>query len=136
MGILIDASVYIAYERGKFDLPAEMAARQVKHSRLSVITISELLYGVVQAVDPAIRTKRSIFVEQLIEDFEVLPISLEIARIHAEISAQLDRAGTPIGRHDLLLAATCLQHGLSVVTFNEREFRRVPGLVVENWLSP
>lgn len=113
-----------------------MAARKVKHSWLSVITISELLYGVVQAVDPTIRAKRSVFVEQLIEDFEVLPIDLEIARIHAGLSVEMDRAGTPIGRHVLWLAATCLQQGLSIVTFNEREFRRVPGLIVENWLSP
>jgi tRNA(fMet)-specific endonuclease VapC len=45
-------------------------------------------------------------------------------------------AGTPIGAHDTWIAAICLVHQLTLVTDNVREFQRVPGLSVENWLAP
>jgi len=50
------------------------------------------------------------------------------------VRAQLERIGTPIGPNDMLIAAQALALGLTVVTDNEREFSRVPGLSVENWL--
>ena len=133
MAILIDASILIAYERGTLDLPVEMAGRSASEVRLSVITVSELLHGVSRAHDPTIRATRSAFVEHVLANFQIVEISLETVRIHAPLWADLEHAGTPIGRHDSWLAATCLQYGLTMVTANEREFRRVPGLTIENW---
>jgi tRNA(fMet)-specific endonuclease VapC len=103
---------------------------------ISIITASELLHGVSRAVDQSIRTKRSHFVEQLLQDFPLVLIDLKIARIHAQLWADLERSGTMIGRHDLWIAATCLEIGATIITANEREFRQVPGLAVENWLVP
>jgi tRNA(fMet)-specific endonuclease VapC len=134
VAILIDASILIAWERGRFDLPTQIAARRATDINLSVITASE--YGVARAVDPALRSNRSQFVEQILAQFPLVPMDLDTARVHAQIWADLDQAGTPIGRHDAWIAATCLQYAMSLVTANEREFRRVPGLVVENWLQP
>ena len=133
MAVLIDASILIEAERGRLDLVKEVAARQDDDFLLSVVTASELLHGVHRATQPKIRNTRSAFVEAVLERFPVLPIDLGTARAHARISAELAADGQLIGAHDLWLAATCLAHGLRIVTANVREFRRVPGLVVEEW---
>ena len=103
---------------------------------LSVITASELLHGVHRAIQPAVRTKRAAFVEAILERFPLLPVDLVTARTHAQVWAELAAAGQMIGPHDLWLAATCIAHGLTMVTANVREFARVPGLAVEVWGSP
>jgi tRNA(fMet)-specific endonuclease VapC len=133
---LIDASIFIAAERGRLDLQRELVARQTTGVRISVITASEILHGIARATDPAIRARRSAFVEQLLIDFPILEIDLETARVHAQLWADMQRAGTIIGQHDLWLAASALRHGMVVVTANESEFKRVPNLLVENWLMP
>jgi predicted nucleic acid-binding protein len=133
---LIDASILISYERRKVDLRSQLVARAVKDLRISVITASEILHGVARANDPGIRQQRAAIVERLLTEFPIVLIDLETARIHAQLWADLQAAGNMIGPHDLWLAATCLQHGMTMVTANETEFRRVPGLAVENWLAP
>lgn len=102
---------------------------------LSVITVSELLHGVHRAQDRTQRARRSVFVEAIIERFPRLPIDLPTARIHAEVWSDLARHGTPVGPHDLWIAATALAHGLTLATLNVREFARVPGLEFEDWSS-
>jgi predicted nucleic acid-binding protein len=72
-------------------------------------------------------------VEAVIDRFPILPLDLPVARSHARLWADLAVAGTPIGSHDLWLAASCIVHGLSLVTANRREFERVPGLIVDLW---
>lgn len=133
MGVLIDASILIEAERGRLELEPHVARHLDEESFLSVITASELLHGVHRAHDPHVRAKRSAFVEGILERFPLLPVDLACARAHAQIWAELRRSGTTIGPHDLWLAATCVAHGLTMVTANVREFERVPGLAVENW---
>jgi predicted nucleic acid-binding protein len=69
-------------------------------------------------------------VEGIISLLPILSFDLEAARIHARIGAKLRSQGLTIGSHDLMIAATALCHGLTVMTGNEREFRRVDGLAV------
>jgi len=126
-GWLIDTSVLVDAERGGGALgrvPEDEA-----HS-ISVITSSELLHGIHRAVDGARRTQRQAYVEHVLTELETLPITLEIARIHAEIWARVEARGEVIGIHDLWIAATAIAHGLSIATANAREFERVPGLEV------
>lgn len=86
-----------------------------------------------RAANPQTRMKRSAFVEALLERFPLLPVDLATARVHAQVWAELARAGRLIGPNDLWIAATALARGLTVVTANVREFDRVPGLAVEVW---
>lgn len=72
-------------------------------------------------------------VEQLLDAIDVLPLDTPADRHHADIRRTLERAGTPIGSHDLLIAAHARSRGLTLVTRNLREFRRVPRLGVEDW---
>ena len=102
---------------------------------LSVITASELLHGVHRATDEATRRRRAAFVEGVLASLPILPIDLETARAHAQLSAQLATAGNLIGAHDLWLAAVCFARGLSIATANAREFGRVEGLRVEDWTA-
>jgi len=133
MAVLIDASILIEAERGRLDLAPHVARHPDAEAFLSVVTASELLHGVHRATDPAVRARRSAFVEGLLERFPLLAVDLACARAHAGLWAELRRAGTLIGAHDLWLAATCLAHGLTMVTANLREFERVPGLDLEVW---
>ena len=136
MAVLIDASILIEVERGRLDLEHHVARRPEETSFLSLITASELLHGVHRATRPEVRARRSAFVEGILERFPLLAVDLATARAHARIWAEFMSRGTLIGPHDLWLAATCIAHGLTMVTANVREFTRVPGLVVENWGLP
>jgi tRNA(fMet)-specific endonuclease VapC len=133
VAVLIDASILIEVERGRLRLEPYVARYQDEECFLSVVTASELLHGVHRAERAEVRTRRSAFVEAILERFPVLSVDLTSARAHARVWAELRQAGAMIGPHDLWLAATCLAHGLTMVTANVREFERVEGLAVEVW---
>jgi tRNA(fMet)-specific endonuclease VapC len=137
MGILIDASILIGWERGGVDLASHIDRRGEDETVfLSTVTVSELLHGVHRAGDPARRARRTIFVEGVIDQLPVLYVDLPTSRVHAEIWSGLAAEGSLIEAHDLWLAATCLAHDLTLVTVNLREFGRVSGLDVEDWSRP
>jgi tRNA(fMet)-specific endonuclease VapC len=73
-------------------------------------------------------------VEQFASRLEVLPFGDKAAAHYGQIRAELEHAGAPIGSLDMLIAAHARSEGLILVTNNEREFGRVPGLRLENWL--
>ena len=135
MAVLIDTSILIAYERGQLDVTARVAGRHAEEAFLSVISASELLHGVQRASDPAIRARRLAFVEAVLTRFPVLDIDLEVARTHATLWSSLTQRGEMIGVHDSWIAATCIARNLTLITANTREFDRVPGLGIENWLA-
>lgn len=75
------------------------------------------------------------FVEAILARFRVLEIDLAVARTHAELWAYLAERGGLTDVHDSWIAATCIANDLTLVTANDREFGRVPGLRLENWLD-
>lgn len=133
MGILIDSNVLIGLERKGVNISTHIEGREEEEIFLSVISASELLHGVHRASAPRIRANRLAFVEAVLSAFPVLDIDLATSRSHAQLWSQLEQRGEMIGVHDSWLAATCLAHGLRLATGNIREFRRVPGLKVEEW---
>lgn len=96
----------------------------------SVVAACELRFGAQRRGSAALTAR----VEQLLEVMAVLPFDAPADEHYADIRAFLERAGTPIGSHDLLIAAHARSLGLTLVTHNVREFTRVPGLLVEDWL--
>ncbi|MEX1187111.1 MAG: type II toxin-antitoxin system VapC family toxin [Gemmatimonadaceae bacterium] len=134
MGVLIDASVLIAFERSRSEIEQGLVGREDEEFFLSVVTASELLHGVHRAKSADIRARRSAFVEAVLSRFPLLAVDLPTARAHAQLWAELASTGKMIGPHDLWLAAACIAHGLLLVTANAREFRRVPGLAIESWV--
>ncbi len=97
----------------------------------SVVVASELRYGVEKSGSPKLSER----VDLVLSALEVLPLEMPADRHYGDIRQQLTRKGTPIGPNDLMIAAHARALDLTVVTANEREFSRVPGLRVENWLS-
>jgi tRNA(fMet)-specific endonuclease VapC len=124
-GILIDTSVLVDAERDSQVL--EQLPADARHA-ISVITVSELLHGVHRAAPDRVRIRRQVVVEALLAAIEQLPITPRIARLHAQIWAELQAKGEIIGAHDLWIAATALAHGFTLATANAGEFKHVPAL--------
>lgn len=95
---------------------------------LAAVTASELLVGVHRADSPIRRLTRGDFVGGILDLFPVIPFDLRVARVHADLGAALTATGSTIGAIDLMIAATALAHGYTVLTDNPRDFNRVPGL--------
>jgi len=98
---------------------------------MSIVTSAELRFGIERI--GSVRLLRQF--EMLLEAIEVMPVAVPADETYARIRAHLQRAGTPIGANDLLIAAHALALDLTLVTANIREFSRVPDLRVENWLD-
>jgi predicted nucleic acid-binding protein len=127
MAIIIDADVLIADERGVFDLRRWIATRQDIEFELAAITVAELFHGLERASGPH-RVKRRVYIDAALASFRVIPYTIETAQIHARLWADLESSGTMIGYHDLIVAATALEWGSDVATFNKRHFAMVKGL--------
>lgn len=97
---------------------------------ISVVSEAELLYGVKAKGSPR---ALAAMVADFLRRLTVLDWSRAAARHYADIRARLESAGTPIGNLDLLIAAHARSAGAVLVTNNEKHFRRVEGLKVENW---
>lgn len=129
MGLILDSDVLIHYERAsRADFFSPHATYD--NAYISAITVSELLLGVHLADSPKRRNRRLAFVESVLNLIPVLDFTAETARVHAELHASLRERGALIGAHDLIVAATAVQHGCALMTGNLREFQRVPGLDV------
>jgi tRNA(fMet)-specific endonuclease VapC len=132
MGLILDTSLLIADERGKFDMPGFLRQFPGAQPMITAITASELLHGVERAHDAARKGKRQRHVEQILATLAVQPFDLAQARVHARIWADLASRGQMIGPHDLQIAAAGLALGHEVATLNILEFQRVAGLKVMN----
>lgn len=97
---------------------------------LSVVTVSELRYGVEKSTRPE-QNGRAL--EQFLMPLEILDFDEEAARSYGRIRATLEKEGMPIGPLDTLIAAHALSCGACLVTNNTREFDRVEGLRMEDW---
>jgi predicted nucleic acid-binding protein len=129
MGLIIDTSVLIATERGDLDYKEWWSDISVY---ISCITITELLIGVHRANTEARRIKRAAFVEHIVAGIMNLPFDEEAARIYAQISASLFVQNITLGVHDMLIGATAISNGHKVLTMNEKDFKRIPGLEVSS----
>jgi len=97
---------------------------------VSSVTLSELEYGVAKSANPK---KNRLALAQFMTPLTVAPYDDAVAPAYGRVRTQLEKAGTPIGPLDTMIAAHALSLGLTIVTGNEREFRRVSGLKVQNW---
>jgi tRNA(fMet)-specific endonuclease VapC len=127
MAVLIDTDVLVDLERATVAADAVEQLLGAEDCAISVITVSELLHGVHRARDGT-RARRSAFVEHLLAGLPAVTITTTVARVHAEIWAELAGRGEVIGGHDLWIAATAVAHGFALATHNSQEFGRVAGL--------
>lgn len=130
MAQLIDSSVFVALDRQGASLDSFETLMGDEPFAITSMTASELLVGVYRTVPAQQRRRRLSFVEAVLDRVPALPFDLDAARTHARLLAELSAAGQMIGANDLVIAATALTRGYSVLTHNLRRFERVPGLVV------
>jgi tRNA(fMet)-specific endonuclease VapC len=96
----------------------------------SIIVAAELRYGAAKSNSRRLTTQ----LEAVLAALDVLPFEAPADMVYGELRAALERTGRLIGPNDLLIAAQGVALGLTIVTDNEREFSRVDGLPIENWL--
>jgi len=128
---LLDTNIVIYVIKQRPIAALEVFNRHKGHIAISSITLAELVHGSEKSQYPA----RNL---NVLEDFcsrlAVLPYTPEAAYHYGSIRAALENAGQPIGVNDLHIAAHARSQGLTLVTNNAREFERVPGLLIENWV--
>jgi predicted nucleic acid-binding protein len=129
MMFLIDADVIIQAERKALDLDTWFRAHPDDEIMLAAITVAELWRSVERATGIR-RSRRQKFLEQALLAFEVVRYTETAAVEHARLWADVEAAGQRINPHDLILAATALDNGAAIVTFNTRRFAAVTGLTV------
>ena len=129
MAIMLDADVLIRGEKGNFDLKNWLTAQPDEKFEVAAITVAELWHGVERATIPH-KNKRLEYLQAMLAVLPVVPYTEQTAYEHARIWAELETAGKMAGYYDLVVAATALERGSQVATFNRRHFDSVPGLTV------
>ena len=132
MKYLLDTNICIYALKQNQAVLGRMIAERPVDIALSVITEGELRTGAAKSASPS-KTRR--LLENFLRPLSVLEFTSEDARAYADIRARLERAGTPIGPLDTLIAAHAVSRKLTLVSNNLREFKRIPGLRVENWAA-
>lgn len=127
--MIIDADVIIRGEKGAFNLKGWLSSRLGDQFEIAAITVAELWHGVERAIG-AQRARREHYLRTILTGLPIIPYSEETGYEHARIWAELESSGKMIGYYDLIVAATALQRGAGVVTFNKRHFSKVKGLTV------
>ena len=130
---LLDTNICIYIRRKR---PPEVLARFEKlkagEAVLSVITYGELLYGAAKSQQ---RHAAMALLADLVSLLPVLDLPQAAAEAYGDIRAALEAKGETIGGNDLWIAAHAKASGLVLVTNNEREFKRVPGIRIQNWTA-
>jgi len=131
---LLDTNVCIAAINARPAAVRERLRRAVDGDEIiavSTITLFELWYGVAKSARVEANTERlTIFLAPI----ESVPFDDEDARLAGNVRAELERAGTPLGAYDYLIAGQAIRHGMVLVTANVKEFARVSGMRWENWV--
>ncbi|MCX7011736.1 MAG: type II toxin-antitoxin system VapC family toxin [Candidatus Sumerlaeota bacterium] len=127
---LIDTDILIYALKARPNVLVRFAETREAPKAISVVSYGELLFGAMKSSRPQESLARARRVGEL---FQVVDVTRAIIEGFAAIKADLQRKGAPLDDFDLIIAATAVSLGYRLVTNNERHFRRVPGLRVENW---
>lgn len=129
-----DIMIHLINRRPGFErIARRMSGRSPGELKISAITVAELRFG---AANGEFRKENEAALDDLLDLFEMDDLPCGAGGDFGEIKTALLLKGKPIGPYDMLIASHARHIGATVVTNNEREFRRVPGLAVENWLKP
>ena len=130
---LLDTNICIYIHRQRpMAVEARLQRLRPGDAVISVITYGELLFGAEKSMA---RSKTLQILDEFISVVPVLPLSADVSRHYGLIRATLERRGEGIGNNDTWLAAHAAAANLTLVTNNKREFTRVAGLRVENWVD-
>jgi tRNA(fMet)-specific endonuclease VapC len=126
----LDTNTVLDYFRGKGQVAARLLATPPSEVGLPAVAAYEVWVGVLGSQNAK---RRQVEYERFLAVVAILPFDAVAGRRAADLRLTLERKGELIGPMDMLIAATALAHGATLVTRNVREFDRVPGLTVVNW---
>ena len=128
---ILDTNVLIAALKGQPEVRQRLKSLPLSEMRLSAIVLGELEFGAEKSIHSERNRAR---LAALTQRLPLVGVDYATTRHYGQVRALLERQGTPIGANDTWIAAQALAIEAKLVTNNEREFSRVPGLVLENWL--
>ncbi len=130
---MLDTNIVVYLRQGRHPrVQARFQQLMFGSTVMSIITSGELYFGVAKSERPRESLEA---VRQLMERIPPVTMELDVAQRYAALRMELQSRGTMIGSNDLWIAAHALSAKLILVTNNEREFHRVPGLKIENWTA-
>ena len=132
MNYFLDTNICVDFFRNKNKELTHKILSLSSNIKISSIVVAELLHG---ANKSSTREKNVRQVEDFLANFEIISFGFEAAYIYGEIKAKLELTGNIIGPNDLLIAASVLAENGILVTNNTREFSRIEGLSLEDWLN-
>lgn len=131
---LLDSNIWIYAMNGRHpDVREKLESLPLDSVYLSDVVLGELAFGWENSAKPVITQRK---VEQFLAQFPRLNTDEATARTYGKLRQTLQSRGTPIGMNDFWIAAQALSHKMILVTHNTREFERVDGLKLENWVTP
>ena len=134
MGLILDSSVIIDAER-RGETVERLVERIIlatgdQDAALSAVGLTEIVHGIYRASAPAIRSRRESFLKELLADLTVYPYTKETAMLAGKLDGEQQSRGVVIPFADLLIGATAVTLGYSVLTVNTRHFEQIPSLTV------
>jgi len=127
---VLDTNILIYFFKGLGNVSKNLLAKSPQDIGIPAIVYYELEVGIKKSKFPEKRIKQ---LQNLISIINILPFNRTEARASAQIRAQLEKKGTPIGPYDILIAGTALANQASLVTHNLEEFKRIENLKVIDW---
>ncbi len=133
MKYLLDTNICIyLIKKRPIEVFSRFQSYLISDVAISVVTFFELQYGVEKSKS---RLKSENALLSFIKNLNVIGLDMEACSKAASARADLETKGTPIGAYDLLIAGTALSRNMTLVTNNTNEFKRVHGLILDNWIA-
>ena len=131
MDYLLDTNICIHYFKGQFGIKERIEKIGFENLAISEITLAELIYG----AEKSQQTEKNMkVVENFANKIEILPI-LSSLKVYGKEKARLKSIGKTIGDLDLFIGSTAIVNNMIMVTRNTREFERLDGISIENWID-
>ena len=127
---LLDTDIIIYSLKGNEIVRRNLRLHLNDPIKISAVTLMELYYGAYKSKRVANNLAKIKTIENTLE---IISISRELVEIFGILKSNLEKAGKPLDDFDLILASTAMTHNLTIVTNNEKHFRRIDGLKIENW---
>jgi len=132
MNYYLDTNTCIYFLKGLYpDLLAKIMSLNPENIKIPAMVKAELLYGAEKSQKVKDNSEK---VKQFLLPFEIIPFDDKAAEEYSKIRSRLERTGILIGPNDLIISATVLSNDGILVSNNDKEFKRVPGLNTENWI--
>ncbi len=132
MNFFLDTDTCIYYLKGMYPLIREkLDSKKPMDVKIHAIVKAELLFGAENSQRVKENKQKA---ANFLFPFEIVPFDSSAAEVYASIRYELQKAGKPIGGNDLIIASTVLATNSVLVTNNEKEFKRIPKLKIDNWV--